>query len=189
MKPAPQPTVDVLVPAAAWSRALPAAAAMCRKAARAAIAAGAPKRLRTKAHQAEVSILLTTDAAIRKLNATFRKQDKPTNVLSFPAAQNHPANRIGDGPPDLHLGDVVVAYGTVAREAKESHKSLKDHLSHMVVHGVLHLLGYDHESAADAKTMERLETKILSQLGIVDPYREPAFEPAPSKKRGARRRT
>jgi probable rRNA maturation factor len=184
MKRAAHPTIDVLISAAAWTRALPSAPAVCRKAARAAFAAGAPATLKRRAAKAELSVVLLTDAAIRKLNAGYRKEDKPTNVLSFPAGDT-----IGGGPGGLILGDVVIAYGTVAREAREARKSLKDHLSHMVVHGVLHLLGYDHESAPDAETMERLETKILSQLGIEDPYRDTTPAPAPKAQRGVRRRT
>lgn len=106
----------------------------------------------------ELSILLTTDGAIRKLNALYRGKDKPTNVLSFPADDS------------LMLGDIAVAYGVTAREAKAEHKTLTAHLSHLVVHGVLHLLGYDHEDEKDAVTMERRERKILADLGIADPY-------------------
>lgn len=185
MKRAVHPTIDVLTSAAAWRRALPSAISVCRNAARAAFAAGAPVRLRRKAGQAELSVVLASDRAIRKLNGAFRKKDKPTNVLSFPAGGAGALT----GPESLLLGDVVVAYGTVAKEARDSRKSLKDHLSHMVVHGVLHLLGYDHETVSDALTMERLETKILSQLGVRDPYHEPAPKGASVRKRGARRQT
>lgn len=179
---AASPTIDILTAQAAWTRALPSAAAVCRRAARAAWAKGASAKLRQNAASAEMAIVLTSDAAIRKLNAAYRKKDKPTNVLSFPAG-----DRPLGGPGGLILGDVVIAYATVVKEAKEGHKSLKDHLSHMVVHGVLHLLGYDHENTPDAVTMERLETKILSELGIADPYREPDEKPA-TKPKGARAR-
>ena len=176
------PVIDVMIAQASWTRALPSAPALCRRAARAAWTHGASARLKRRGAAAEMAVMLTSDAAIRKLNAAYRKKDKPTNVLSFPA---------GDAPlgtpGGLILGDVVIAYGTVAKEAKEDRKSLKDHLSHMVVHGVLHLLGYDHETTPDAVTMERLETKILSALGIADPYRVPDQEPA-VKPRGARAR-
>jgi probable rRNA maturation factor len=192
MKPA-HPTIDVLISAAAWTRALPSAAAVCRKAARAAWAGGAPAAVKRHGAAAEVSIALTTDAAIRKLNAAYRKKDKPTNVLSFPADD---AAALG-GSVGLILGDVVIAYGTVAREAREARKSLKDHLSHMVVHGVLHLLGYDHETAPDAETMESLETKILSKMRVPDPYSATDVKPARAKAtrtraarpRGVRRKT
>ncbi len=192
MKPA-QPTIDVLIAAAAWTRALPSVAAVCRKAARAAWASGAPAAVKRHGPAAEVSIALTTDAAIRKLNAAYRKKDKPTNVLSFPADD---AAALG-GSVGLILGDVVIAYGTVVREAREARKSLKNHLSHMVVHGVLHLLGYDHETAPDAETMESLETKILSKMGVPDPYSDTGEKPArvkatrtrAARPRGVRRKT
>jgi probable rRNA maturation factor len=105
-----------------------------------------------------LTILLSDDKKLHSLNITFRGKDKPTNVLSFPARQ------------DDYLGDVALAYGVTAREARAQKKPFADHATHLVVHGVLHLLGYDHETARAAKTMEPLETKILSELGIADPY-------------------
>ena len=111
-----------------------------------------------------VTILLSGDARARKLNARFRGKDKPTNVLSFAPA-------ISDG---THLGDVVIAYGVTAREARASNKHLRDHLRHLVVHGVLHLLGYDHERPREAQKMERLEVSVLAELGIAHPYRSGA---------------
>lgn len=102
--------------------------------------------------------MLADDAALRALNARWRQQDKPTNVLSFPA---------GDS---VLLGDVVLAFETVRREASEQGKSLADHMSHLVVHGVLHLLGHDHERPRDADVMESLERQVLAGLGIADPY-------------------
>lgn len=112
----------------------------------------------------EVSIVLSDDDHIRELNKHHRGIDKPTNVLSFPAA---PLN--APGAPRL-LGDVVLAYGTVAREAAEESKPLLNHAAHLVVHGVLHLLGFDHMNDSDAETMEAKERSILSALGIPDPY-------------------
>jgi probable rRNA maturation factor len=114
---------------------------------------------------AEVAILLTDDQAIRALNRQWRGRDEPTNVLSFP---HHPSGRHADGPNIL--GDIVVAYETTAREAASEGKPLLHHLTHLTVHGFLHLLGYDHESHAEAEAMENLERKILAQLGILDPY-------------------
>jgi probable rRNA maturation factor len=108
----------------------------------------------------EIAIVLTDDSEIRTLNRKWRRKDKPTNVLSFPA----PA---GSEP---HLGDIVIAYQTVAREALAQKKPLADHLAHLALHGYLHLLGYDHDSDRKAKAMERLETLILARLGISDPY-------------------
>jgi probable rRNA maturation factor len=108
----------------------------------------------------DVTILLSDDAALRRLNRDFREKDRPTNVLSFPAVDN----------PEGHLGDLALAFGVTAAEAEAGGKSFADHASHLVVHGVLHLLGYDHETDAQAGIMEPLETEILAGLGIADPY-------------------
>lgn len=103
------------------------------------------------------TILLAGDKRLRALNHDFRGKDKPTNVLSFP----------GEGD---YAGDIAIAYGVTRREAEEAGKSFADHATHLVVHGVLHLAGYDHERPRDAKVMEPLEVKILKRLGIADPY-------------------
>ena len=105
-----------------------------------------------------LTILLSSDARLKALNTTFRGKDKATNVLSFPA-------RRGD-----YLGDVAIAYGVTTKEARAAKKSFADHATHLAVHGVLHLLGYDHETARAARIMEPLETAILDELGIADPY-------------------
>lgn len=107
---------------------------------------------------AGITILLTDDAALRRLNRDFRGKDKPTNVLSFPA------------PGRDYRGDIAIAYGVTRAEARASGKAFADHAAHLVVHGVLHLAGYDHVRAKDAKVMEPLEVKILARLGIADPY-------------------
>lgn len=111
---------------------------------------------------AELSIVLGNDDAIRILNRDYRGKDGPTNVLSFPA------RAVGAGP--RMLGDIVLAFETVAAEAAEQAKPVADHLRHLVVHGMLHLLGFDHETDADAERMESLETGILATMGISDPY-------------------
>jgi len=162
----PKSTIDVTVATRTWTRKLRAAAAVCRRAANAALAVVGPKRA------VEVSILLTSDAALRKLNAVFRGKDKPTNVLSFPAESDMERRTVPKGRPRA-LGDIAIALGVLTREAKTEGKTLTAHLSHLVVHGVLHLLGYDHECDEDALTMERLEKKILARLGISDPYAVP----------------
>lgn len=108
----------------------------------------------------DVVILLTDDGSVRDLNARFRSKDQPTNVLSFPAAPSAGA----------HIGDIALAHGVCVREAEEQGKSLEDHMTHLVVHGVLHLLGYDHVEDAQAETMEQAERDILSGLGVPDPY-------------------
>ena len=112
----------------------------------------------------ELAVMLTDDTAIRALNNQWRGLDKPTNVLSFPA----PAALRGDSP--VHLGDIAIAYETVAREAESEGKPLAHHLSHLAVHGFLHLLGYDHESEPEAEAMEQQERAILARLRIPDPY-------------------
>jgi probable rRNA maturation factor len=108
-----------------------------------------------------VVVALSSDANIAVLNGQFRGKPKPTNVLSFPA---------GDGVPDGVLGDVILACETVYREADEQGVQVADHVQHLVVHGILHLLGYDHISADDAERMEALEISILSKLDIANPY-------------------
>jgi len=110
--------------------------------------------------QTGLTVLLSNDARLRALNRNFRAKDKPTNVLSFPAAENE----------EGYLGDIAIAHGVTAREAKAAGKQFGDHAAHLVVHGVLHLAGYDHEVSRDAKKMESLEVKILARLGIADPY-------------------
>lgn len=107
-----------------------------------------------------VTILLTDDDSVRELNARFRGKDYATNVLSFPAPQN----------PEGLLGDIALAYGVCVREATEQGKPLAHHLQHLVAHGVLHLVGYDHETDAEAEQMEGLERVILAGLGVPDPY-------------------
>lgn len=163
-RPAQTLTIDVSV-SAEWKRALRTPAAICRRAARAAFDA-APKARRPKAKTAELAVVLTSDAAIKGLNATYRGKNKPTDVLSFPAWMGPESA----GQEPAILGDVVIAKRTSARDAKAEHKALDEHLAHLVVHGVLHLLGYDHEQDDDARAMERLEIAVLKTLGIANPY-------------------
>jgi probable rRNA maturation factor len=147
--------IEVEVEDAEWTRALPDAAPLARAAAKAALSqAGAP---RDRDH---LVVLLTDDETVHALNARFRGRDKPTNVLSFPAATTA-------GP---HLGDIALACAVCVREADEQGKRLADHLQHLVVHGALHLLGYDHLAEAEAEVMEALERRILAGLGAPDPY-------------------
>jgi len=117
------------------------------------------------------SLLLTSDAEIHELNRDWRQRDKPTNVLSFPMLERADLLALAmEGPPEL-LGDIALAHQTCAREASEKGVPLEDHAAHLIVHGLLHLAGYDHEiSTADAEAMEALETKALAICGIADPY-------------------
>jgi probable rRNA maturation factor len=144
--------IEVVVEDPAWTAALADAADLARRAAEAA----------TPAERGEIVILLAGDEALRGHNARFLGKDRPTNVLAFP------------DPSDERLGDVALAYGVCAREAGEQAKPLADHLRHLVVHGVLHLLGYDHVSDDDAARMESMERHLLAGMNIPDPYAEPA---------------
>lgn len=135
--------------------------ALCEK-----VVAAAARELHLRARsETELSLVFAADADVKGLNAQWRGKDKPTNVLSFPAF----ALRPGDDLPVM-LGDIVLAYETVAQEAKEEAKQLDHHVSHLVLHGLLHLLGYDHQSGADAEIMESLERQVLATLAIPDPY-------------------
>jgi probable rRNA maturation factor len=118
--------------------------------------------------EAELAVMLTDDAGIRTLNLNWRGIDKPTNVLSFPALQ--PTGPAGPEDAPRMLGDIAIAYQTTRSEADDEQKPFDHHLSHLAVHGFLHLIGYDHEKDDDAEAMESLETQILAQLGIPDPY-------------------
>lgn len=122
--------------------------------------------------ESELAVMLTDDTGIRTLNRNWRGIDKPTNVLSFPALQPRGAQKPDDAP--RMLGDIAIAYETTRKEADEEQKPFDHHLSHLAVHGFLHLIGHDHEMDQEAETMESLERDILSQLGIPDPYPEGA---------------
>jgi probable rRNA maturation factor len=155
------PTIDIAEPCALWRARLTDIEGLCRGAARAALAGtGGPPGA------AELSIVLGDDALVHVLNRQWRGEDKPTNVLSFP-------QRTAALPADAPrlLGDIVLAFETVAAEATAQGKPLAHHLCHLVVHGVLHLLGFDHEAAGEAERMEALEIAVLSGLGVPDPYR------------------
>jgi len=136
-----------------WRRSLPGVERIVRRAARAAIVGARRTR------RCSLTVALADDARVRALNARDRRKDKPTNVLSYPSGETG------------FLGDIILARQTVWREAREQRKTLEDHLAHLVVHGTLHLLGYDHETGeADAERMEALERRVLAKLGIADPY-------------------
>ena len=120
---------------------------------------------RARGEASELSLLFTDDAAIRDLNAAWRGKNKPTNVLSFPSGMMR-----DDGRWPLLLGDIVLAWETVAREAADEGKPLDHHISHLIVHGLAHLVGHDHEDEGEAEEMEALERRVLQSLAIPDPY-------------------
>lgn len=142
--------ISVEIEDEAWTAAVADAEAQVVAAARAAL----------EGVDGEIVILLTDDETVRDLNARFRGKDRPTNVLSFPAPET----------ARPHMGDLVLALGVCVAEAEQQGKTVGDHLSHLVVHGVLHLLGHDHEDDAEAETMEAKERAILAMLGVADPY-------------------
>lgn len=162
MPPIALPITEVLVVADCW-QAEPDAEAVVHRAIEA-----AAENVDADTGEAELAVMLTDDSGIRTLNSNWRGIDKPTNVLSFPALQP-----TGPGGPDeapRMLGDIAIAYQTTRKEADDEGKPFDHHLSHLAVHGFLHLIGYDHEKDDDAEVMESLEQRILAQLGIPNPY-------------------
>jgi len=151
--------IDISAESEGWTK-IPDLETRIRRAAEAAM-------LDNEAPPSEISVVLSDDEHIRELNKHHRGMDKPTNVLSFP-----PARMKTPSGATRFLGDIVLAFETIEREAAEEAKPLENHLSHLVVHGVLHLLGYDHEDEEEAETMESRERQILAKLGIPDPYAE-----------------
>lgn len=155
------PETEILITAPCWESESGAEAAIHRAIEMAAAMVDA------EIFDAELAIMLTDDEGIRTLNKNWRGIDKPTNVLSFPALQ--PTGPRDDDIPRM-LGDIAIAYETTRNEADAENKPFENHLSHLAVHGFLHLIGHDHENEADAETMEQLECQILAALGIPDPY-------------------
>lgn len=152
--------IDILVETDGWDD----ESALCDLATKA-IAATWQTLERGQQPASELSLVFTDDATIKELNNDWRDKDKPTNVLSFPAFTLKPGQK-----PGPMLGDIVIAHETVVREARDEGKPFDHHLSHLIVHGFLHLLGYDHLNDADAEEMEGLERKALERLAIPDPY-------------------
>jgi probable rRNA maturation factor len=151
--------LDISVPSGLW-RGLPRARALARET----IAAAVAESGLAGEGGAEVSLCLADDARLQALNLRWRGFDKPTNVLSFPAAPP------GRGAESTTLGDIALSYETLAREANELSAPLADHYRHLVAHGFLHLIGYDHGSDEEAERMEALESRIMARLGAADPY-------------------
>ena len=156
------PITEVIVVADGW-HSEPDAEAIIQRA-----VATAAETVNAGLGEAELAVMLTDDSGIRTLNLNWRGIDKPTNVLSFPALPPTGAGGPDDAP--RMLGDIAIAYETTRREADDEQKPFDHHLSHLAVHGFLHLIGYDHEKDDDAEIMEALEQEILAQLGIPDPY-------------------
>jgi probable rRNA maturation factor len=157
---APNLAIDILIESEVWLT-LPEAEDVVRRA-----IASAASSIEIRRRNAEISVLLCDDETIAGLNAYWRGQQKPTNVLSFPAPPLQ-----GAAPDEnIPLGDIAIAYETLTREAEENGKTTSDHLSHLVIHGFLHLLGYDHHMDDEAERMERLERDILAGIGVADPY-------------------
>jgi len=164
----PDLTLDIILQDSNWLEKLPDLEAMVQAAVE-----GALREARVWGHfktlrkfSLEVSFCFAGDEFVRQLNEDFRDKDKPTNVLSFPSG----AGDFPKGSPTLHLGDVVLACGVVEKEAREQGKTFSDHTMHLVLHGLLHLLGFDHDEENSAEEMEALETKLLKTFGITNPY-------------------
>ena len=164
----PQILVAVTVLDPDWPRTVPAVEDLVRRAAAAAMAVSGAAARALAPRDAEISLVLADDATLRRYNRDYRGIDKPTNVLAFAAVDASTAPGGPEGP--LLLGDVLLARETLAREAGEQGKRPADHLCHLVVHGVLHLLGQDHQSEGETQIMERLEVAALGRLGVADPY-------------------
>jgi probable rRNA maturation factor len=168
MDPDPPSTIALTVGVPAWRRHLADPERICRDALAATLARVAGSHWLA---QAEVSILLADDVTVRRLNRDYRGKDRPTNVLSFPMFEDARVRGPGSAPAGaVPLGDIVLAFETVRDEARAEVKPFPHHVSHLLIHGCLHLLGYDHQSATDAAVMEGLEREVLAQLGIPDPY-------------------
>lgn len=179
--PSPAPTafrlaIEVVEDDSRWADSIPDAAALAERAARAAYTRAAADSFDpAPPDAAELTVVLAGDAAVQALNRDYRGKDKPTNVLSFATLDDEMAPPPPPGEP-LFLGDVILARETCVREAEEAGKPAAAHLFHLVVHGVLHCLGYDHEVESEAEEMEALETAILRDHGLPDPY---APDPTP----------
>ncbi len=157
-----------------WRKCLPEYEVICNKACEAVLD---EIGIGNNVPEVHISILLTDDKIMQSLNLNHRGQDRPTNVLAFPSqppisqkAVNIDQNRLNTQIP-LFLGDVALSLDTINREVKEQRKNISDHVKHIVVHAILHLLGYDHETETDAAEMEALEIKVLSGIGVASPYK------------------
>ena len=169
--------IDCDIRAPGWRQKLPRARALARKAVTAALKAAGVATGPKGGQLLELSLVLADDAFVQELNRDYRGKDKPTNVLSFPALDDHELEYLRRSAPagpgaarDLPLGDIILALETVETEAQTAGKTMEDHYYHLIVHGLLHLIGYDHQNDVEAADMEQLETAILASVGINDPY-------------------
>lgn len=167
MSETPLTSIDVLIEGGDWNATVPGARELCRGAVEAALSLAAQI-----AQPVEVSVLLTGDEALAKLNREYRGREGPTNVLSFSVADPSVLGDAAVAQAPVLLGDVAVAYETAVAEANLAGLAIEDHMRHLVVHGVLHLLGYDHVDDSDAERMEALEVSVLAQIGVEDPYKD-----------------
>jgi probable rRNA maturation factor len=140
-----------------------------------------PSSLSKAAALGQMTVLLTHDREVQALNLDFRGKDKPTNVLSFPGFERPDLLRAARAGAPLYAGDIAVAYAFTSREAKAEGKKLLDHVTHLTIHGILHLYGYDHDTPARARVMEKLEKQIMATLGLPDPY-APISEPVRARR-------
>ena len=163
-------TLNLVIDSKGWLS-IPNIEPLIKKAVRAAIK-NLPSKLVSKIRNTEITVLLTTNHSIQQLNHDFRGMDKPTNVLSFPQFEKSEIlSRTVSSIKDS-LGDIAIAYQYVKKEARLQNKSLENHLTHLVIHGFLHLLGFDHISNHDAKIMESLEIRIMHSMRLANPYHE-----------------
>ncbi|MDB5492244.1 MAG: hypothetical protein JWO78_2093 [Micavibrio sp.] len=164
--------IDISILEPAWDDACPDCSAIVETAAEATLAlCPVAQKLIDGGVEMEISIVLAHDALVQELNREYRDRDKPTNVLSFAQLDGEDGWEAPTTPGPCALGDLILAYETVARESAEENKPFEHHLTHLVIHGILHLLGYDHIQDNDAEEMESLEIQILKGLDITDPYK------------------
>jgi probable rRNA maturation factor len=164
--------LDIMIDDPRWRR-IPHLRTRLEKAARmASMSLPNPRR-----YSCAVTVLLTNDATMRSLNRDFRGKNRPTNVLSFPQFEPRELTKKGKNGKKIHMGDLALGYQYIARETKKGHKILINHVVHLLIHGILHLFGYDHGLGTEAFRMEQLETRIMAGLGLPDPYAPQPREP------------
>ncbi len=157
-------TIDLAIEDPRWAREVADIEAFCRHCLATGLAIAGPNL------PVELAVLLTSDARVRELNARYRGRDRATDVLSFPALTPAELETAGRAPAPLLLGDILLAFETVRADARREGKPLAAHLAHLLIHGLLHLLGHDHEREAEAAAMEEMERRVLAALGLPDPH-------------------